>query len=273
MSNGLTKEKFVQSINEHDNSYQKFSNNHIPIYKEFYVENSDDAIFYKNYLGNIYNTFPLLKVYGCNGKKEVLKEYSKYTGKKAGFIVDKDYLPINKSKYEKVIITTGYSMENFFFFKIGEIYNFEPIFKMYYGNQANRKIKEYIKELSKYKETYILYFAFFKTCMEFSNCTNYFNNHLKIKDIIKNLNDFDSIEELIKQEIMSLKYHDKFYLKYLSNINELKESEYMLIRGHDIFDHLVDFIKKDGKYIKKIAVLETAKEMEIPTDFIEQITV
>lgn len=273
MSNGLTKEKFVQSINEYDSSYQKFSNNHIPIYKEFYVESSDDAIFYKNYLGNIYNTFPLLKVYGCNGKKEVLKEYSKYTGKKAGFIVDKDYLPINKSKYEKVIITTGYSMENFFFFKNNEMYNFEPIFKMYYGNHANRKIKEYIKELSKYKETYILYFAFFKTCMEFSNGTNYFNNHLKIKDIIKNLNDFDNIEELIRQEIMSLKYHDKFYSKYLNNIDELKDSEYMLIRGHDIFDHLVDFIKKDGKYIKKIAVLETAKEMEIPTDFLEQITI
>ena len=30
---------------------------------------------------------------------------------------------------------------------------------------------------------------------------------------------------------------------------------------------------KDGKYIKKIAVLETAKEMEIPTDFLEQITI
>ena len=93
----LDKETFVNSINQYDNSYQKFSNNHIPTYKEYYVESSDDAEFYSYYLARIYHLPQLTKCYGCNGKKEVLREYKNYKGNFYNIKV------LNRNKFVKLL--------------------------------------------------------------------------------------------------------------------------------------------------------------------------
>lgn len=272
MIDKFTKNDFMNSINEYDNSYQKFYNNHIPAYKEFYVESKDDAEFYGYYLADLYRVPKLSKLYGCNGKKEVLREYSKYKGKKAGFIVDLDYLPIDKNKYEKVIVTTGYSMENFYFYKVNNNFNFEVIFEHYYPNDKIRKLKleQYLSELNHFKEQYLLYFAYFKTCMEFSTGNNMFNSHIKIKQMIDTNN---NVELIINNELASLNnnFKVKFTSKYKKNIDYLRESNYMMLRGHDVFDHLINFLKEDGKYVKVSEVLKLASKMEIPEDFENQI--
>ena len=272
MNNKITKTEFTNSISVNDNSYQKFYNNHIPSYKEYYVESRDDAEFYGYFLADLYKVPKLLKLYGCNGKKEVLREYTKYTGKKAGFIVDLDYLPIDKIKYSKVIITTGYSMENFFFYKETDSFNFEVIFDYYYSNAKTRKLKykEYLEELDNFKKQYLLYFAYFKTCMEFSNGLNTFNSHSKIKQLI---DADDNVDELINNEIDSLNNNlkIKFSSKYKENIDYLKESNYMMLRGHDIFDHLIEFLKNDGKYVKISDIMKLASKMNIPEEFELQI--
>lgn len=272
MNGMINKEIFTSSINENDNSYQKFSGNHLPIYKEFYVESTDDAEFYGFYLAKIYRVPKLTKFHGCNGKEEVLREYTKYNGKKAGFIVDLDYLPMNKSKYEKVIVTPGYSMENFFFYNDGKDYNFKFLFNEYYKNYNRRKIKieAYLGELQKYKENYLHYYAFFKTCMEFSNNNGVSKKHLQIKDIIES--DYN-IEEDIELEISSFNsiLQKMFRTKYEKNIELLKKTDCMMIRGHDIFDHLIEFLKKDFTFIKKSHVLKLAYDMNMPDDFKNQI--
>lgn len=273
MDRKITTNDFLNAISQYDNSYQKFSNNHVPVYKEFYVESSDDAIFYSNYFYKLYNYSILSKFHGCNGKKEVLREYKKYTGKKAGFIVDLDYLPINKTEYEKVILTTGYSMENFIFFNNGQRFNFESIFQYYYPNSnvCRKMVEKYLVELREFKEKNLLYFAYFKTCMEFSYGNNFINSHLKIKNFI---NSDVNIAELIDNEIKSLNsfIKPKFNKKYQENIQQLNDSQFMLIRGHDILDHLIDFIKKDGKHVKIYDVMKMASTMEIPESFLLQIS-
>ena len=78
MNNKITKTEFTNSISVNDNSYQKFYNNHIPSYKEYYVESRDDAEFYGYFLADLYRVPKLLKLYGCNGKKDFGK-FSKWT--------------------------------------------------------------------------------------------------------------------------------------------------------------------------------------------------
>lgn len=272
--NGIIDKKiFSSSITEFDNSYQKFSNNHLPVYKEFYVESTDDAEFYGYYLAEMYRVPKLTRFHGCNGKEEVLREYKQYNGKKAGFIVDLDYLPFDKLKYEKVIVTSGYSMENFFFYNDGKNYNFMKVFKEYYPNYNTRvtKMNQYLNELMEYKNKYLLYYAFFKTCMEFSNNRRLMNNHIKIKDLI-DCN--DDINEIIKSEISNFEpaFRNIFKSKYDNNLELLKHSDFMMIRGHDIFDHLVDFLRKDGKTVKKSRILQLAYGMNMPSDFMNQIS-
>ena len=267
----LDKETFVNSINQYDNSYQKFSNNHIPTYKEYYVESSDDAEFYSYYLARIYHLPQLTKCYGCNGKKEVLREYKNYKGKKAGFIVDLDYLPFDRRQYEKLIVTTGYSMENFFFYNDSKNYNFEKIFKFFYGpNNYKRKVNEYLKQLNDFKEKCLLYYAFFKTCMEFSNKYVQLNNHMRIKDLV--INESDNIEQLIDEEIDHLdkSIQIKFKERYEENKTEISSSGYMMIRGHDIFDHLTNYLKNDILYVKSSKIRRLAYDMQIPSEFEEQ---
>ena len=178
MNNTISKEKFLSSISEYDNAYQKFYNNHIPVFKEFYVESVDDAEFYGYFLAKIYQIPKLLKCYGCNGKKEVLKEYSRYNGKKAGFIVDLDYIPID-NKYDKVIVTSGYSMENFFFYEKNNKFNFEFIFDQIYKDPIESKIKiiDFTKKIIEFKEKYVYYYAYFKTSMEMFYKSHNNNSH------------------------------------------------------------------------------------------------
>lgn len=270
MSSILEKKSFVSAINVNDNAYQKFNENHIPVYKEFYVESSDDVDFYGYYLAKMYHVPRLTKFHGCNGKKEVLAEYSKYKGKKAGFIVDLDYLPIDNKKYDKVIITTGYSMENFYFYKDNNQYNFEIIFKKYYPNNYQRKIKEYLLSINSFKNKYLLYYAFFKTNMEF-----FPNNRILLKNrIIKDLIDDDyNVEEVINLEIESLNdvLKAKFNKRYIENIKLISENEFMLLRGHDIFEHLFSFLKKDNSNVKYTDIKKMAYEMNLPDEFSLQI--
>lgn len=267
----IDNKKFVDSINEYDCAYQKFANNHLPSYKEYFVESSDDAKFYSYYLATIHHLPQLMKCYGCDGKEEVLREYSKYTGKKAGFIVDLDYLPFDRKKYEKVIVTTGYSMENFFFYNDGFRYNFEKIFMYYFSSNYKKMLNTYMNELCNYINKYQNYYAFFKTCMEFSGGGKTFNNHLKIKDLLKK-NEIDlSIE--IEKEINALdpKFRERFKERDAINYNIIGEADYMLIRGHDIFDHLFDFLIEHGVQPKKYKILELAYGMKIPKDFLNQL--
>ena len=274
MNGIIEKSSFISSINEYDNSYQKFKSNHIPSYKEFFVESSDDAEFYGYYLANIYRVPQLTKFYGCNGKKEVLREYLKYTGKKAGFIVDLDYLPIDKQKYNKVIITTGYSMENFFFYMKDNVYNFELVFKETYHSPKilKEKVKQYLIDLNSFKNKNLLYYAFFKTCMEFSNYQNVSNLYLKIKSIIMNKVD---VKDFIDKLIFSINefLRNKFKNRYEENIKIIEDSGYRLIRGHYIFDHLVEFLRKDGKNIKTSNIRKLAYNMVLPDEFICQIKI
>lgn len=273
MNGIIDKKVFASAISKYDNSYQKFSNPHIPTYKEFFVESRDDAEFYGYYLATMYRVPKLNKCYGCNGKKEVLREYQKYTGKKAGFIVDLDYLPFDKRKYEKVIVTTGYSMENFFFYKEDSTYNFELVFDYYYSKEVrDDKINQFLTELNEFKEKYLLYYAFFKTCMELNGNYRLLNNHIRIKDLVEN---DKNVSKMIDLEIanIDIKLQVLFRKKYNDNINSLNESGFMLIRGHDIFDFLVDYLQRDGKNVKVSTILQLAYGMNMPNEFYEQINI
>ena len=221
----------------------------------------------------MYRVPKLNKCYGCNGKKEVLREYQKYTGKKAGFIVDLDYLPFDKRKYEKVIVTTGYSMENFFFYKEDSTYNFELVFDYYYSKEVrDDKINQFLTELNEFKEKYLLYYAFFKTCMELNGNYRLLNNHIRIKDLVEN---DKNVSKMIDLEIanIDIKLQVLFRKKYNDNINSLNESGFMLIRGHDIFDFLVDYLQRDGKNVKVSTILQLAYGMNMPNEFYEQINI
>ena len=165
-------------------------------------------------------------------------------------------------------------MENFFFYNDNGKFNFESIFKYYYPNRnvMKNKLNKYINELNLFKEKYLLYFAFFKTCMEFSSFSKIFNSHQKIKVLVE---ESENIEKLIEKEISCLNIYiqRKFISKYKDNVDILNSSGYMLIRGHDVFDHLIDFLKKDGKYVKKMEILKLSSNMAMPDDFLNKISI
>jgi len=79
----IDKDTFISSINENDCAYQLFANNHLPTYKEYYVEGEgDDVRFYKYYLAKIHHLPEVVNLYGCQRREDVLRKYKEYTGKR-----------------------------------------------------------------------------------------------------------------------------------------------------------------------------------------------
>ena len=91
-----------------------------------------------------------------------------------------------------------------------------------------------------------------------------------MKDLIE---DGQDVSELISSEIENLndKIKYKFKSRYQENIELIKKSNFMLLRGHDVFDHLFEFLKIDNKNLKKSFIRKLSYEMHIPEDFKGQI--
>lgn len=121
-----------------------------------------------------------------------------------------------------------------------------------------------------FKNKHLLYYAYFKTCMEFSYKNILCDKHILVKDL---LGENNNIADLINNEIDCLNYkiRYKFKLRYEQNIEIIKAEEYMLLRGHDVFEHLVDFLINDNKFIKGSYIRKLAYEMIIPKTFEKQI--
>ena len=253
---------FLNAMSSYDNSYQKFSSVNKPIYKELYVESQDDVLFYSNFLTDHY-TFHV-----CNNKDEVLREARKYNGKKAGFIVDLDYLPFDQTQYDNLIVTTGYSMENFYFYKEGKKINLENVFKHYYKNYEVA-LYNYKNALENFKKQYLEYYALFKTCMEFKTCKG-FDKKVCYTDIFDSCEDVNS---LIEKEIQALNKstQEKFKMKFHENIILIEKNGYMLLRGHDIFNHLIALLNKDKNIVHFSELMKLARNLEMPSHFEKQI--
>lgn len=263
MHSKLTTEKFISSINSYDIAYQKFSNKKSVI--KFCVEGIDDVNFYKHYLSKELSIpSELIQCYACNGRDYVLREYNNNPNKYDIFIIDLDYVPLNTLKYKDIICTTGYSMENFLFYEYNEKYNFYFIFREYYPIKESRRyaIDKFQRHLFNYKNKYVKYYAYYKTCMEIYGGKNF----IKIKGI--NIED-ENYEDLIEQEISSLDKIKKetFIKKYDENINLIINSGYLLIRGHDLFNLLLEFLKKDNKDVKLSDLFKLSRKMQVPHDF------
>lgn len=258
---------FVNSIDSTDLSYKKFSNTRK--YKEIYVEGYEDELFYRKFLAKMYDCSTLNTDFVvCHNKDEVLLSSKKYAGTKKKFIVDLDYLPFDREKYNSLAITTGYSMENFIFYKHSNKYNYELIFEKLYKNKFSlmiNRLKEYKKELEKFKKKGLYYFAFLKTCMEFTSKYEFIDAH-------KNIEKINYSENAILKEIddMYPSRKERFLNRYEENKKIIFNSDCMLMRGHDLFDHLFHFLQIDFPTLTKKDLYNLAKlgvDLEVPANF------
>ena len=71
--------------------------------KEIYVEGYEDELFYRKFLAKIYDCSTLNTDFVvCHNKDSVLLSSKKYDGTKKKFIVDLDYLPFDREKYNNL---------------------------------------------------------------------------------------------------------------------------------------------------------------------------
>ncbi len=252
--------------------------------KIIFVEGYDDVIFYKQFFQRIFHDkMPKISCY--EGKSKVLTACRKNNNPNYFYIVDNDYenLETIKKEAKNLFVTTGYSMENFFFYSNNDI-NYDNIknffkcfFDKYYDNinrsdleiQLMKKQDEFRQELENYKNETILYYAYHRafTYNDFSFPKKRFIG----KNIKKEVDDF--IAE-IKTELDNYQPMQKDIIE--SNINDslstIKDNNYLWIRGHDIFDFLLDYLNNNLDLFKvneitSKMVLECASGLQIPKEF------
>lgn len=238
-----------------------------------YVEGYQDEIFYKRFLSGLFKK-NMPRFARLNGKFNVLN-ISKYNeNKKALFIVDKDY-NIDNENYENsnLIFTSGYSMENFFYY-LDENYNNIDIFitnfiEKYTGHKADYFIEQKFvnglkQSLNEYKENTINYYALMKTLVGVDMSLKFISSPTDVIDFCnEQIIDFSKYGS--KKSIIETRFNE--------NVEFIKKSGFMWIRGHDLFEVTKDYLNKvkielgvfDEIDDKKI--LECAEGLNIPKNF------
>ncbi len=261
------------------NSFQKASNkdlynNELFNYKtnkkdSIIVEGPEDISFYRSYLLNVYDDLFIPNIKCVNdGKKEVLKLARNNIVKSNKYIVDLDY--DNKDKLESygVVSTTGYSMENFYFYIDEDNNNLSELIKVIckdYGivYKAEDFIEyELIKKLNEYIDNKLYYYAYMKTLHEF--------NRPFSKNVKEETNNF---KEVINNELEGYSEYERNKIKsrLIDNINLIKDSKYLYIRGHDLFDIMYEYFTEcmfiDNSKITKRYLYSLAEYLYVPEEF------
>ena len=180
-----------------------------------YVEGYDDLLFYKKYLDFYYRDL-LFKpnIYYLRSKKEVLNSFIDDINNKNKYIVDSDYDSKQELIDKGVIVTTGYSMENFYFYIDSNANNIKSLMRLIYDKLSNKKqsfdkfYENFLKELNLFYDNSILFFAYMKTLHSLGrgwskDVRELFERELdystEIDNELSSLNDFE--RELIKYSI------------------------------------------------------------------------
>lgn len=248
-----------------------------------FVEGIEDVTFYRRFFQRIYHD-KIPKIACYNGKTKVLTACRKNTNPNYLYIVDNDYenLEADKKATKNLFVTTGYSMENFFFYSNEDI-NYDNIrnffrcfFDKYYDNinrsdlevQLIKKIDEFKQDLENYKKITIKYYAYHRAFTY-----NDFNfPKIGFKENIEN--EVDEFIEEIEKELENYQLLQKNIIQKTidESIAIIENSNYLWIRGHDLFDFLLDYLNKNISYFKvnKITnnmILECASYLQIPKEF------
>ena len=233
------------------------------------VEGPEDISFYRAYLLNVYDDLYIPNIICVNnGKKEVLKLAKNNLSKVNKYIVDLDY--DSKDKLDKcgVISTTGYSMENFYFYIDKDNNNLLKLINMICDDysmvvRAEDYIEyELMKVLTNYIDNKIYYYAYMKTLHEYNrpfskNVKEETENYLEVIN-----NELDAYSEFERNKIKS---------KLEDNISFIKDSKFLFIRGHDLFDLMYEYFTNckyiDNKKITKKYIYSLAEYLYVPEEF------
>lgn len=241
-----------------------------------FVEGEDDIIFYKHFLCDLYNK-QVPQFAKSSGKESVIDISIRNDNKQFLYIIDHDYDGLRKYSIirDNVLLTTGYSMENFFFYEMNGNhqsninYFFETFVDRYYRGMnpdlyCSELVKEFLKELNVYKQTTLPYYA--------SRFTMALRGH--------NLCFYSSIKEIVREidenipNLLSL-FDESFKKEFEERKKYIDGNGYLWLRGHDIFNLLTDFLnrKKSDFFLDEInkkMVLECACNLKIPQEFKDQ---
>lgn len=267
----FTFESFKQASNK--NLFNNDTFNYKNKKKEYIVvEGPEDISFYRAYLLNVYDDLyiPNIKCVN-NGKKEVLKLAKNNLSKDNKYIVDLDYDSKDKLDKYGVISTTGYSMENFYFYIDKENNNLKKLIDILcYEYAMVQKAEDYIeyellKVLNNHIENKLYYYAYMKTLHEYN------------RPFSKNVKEVESnYLEVINSELEAYSEYEKNKIKakFEENINLIKNSKYLFIRGHDLFDLMFEYFTNckyvDSSKITKKYIYSLAEYLYVPKEFKNQ---
>lgn len=228
-----------------------------------FVEGYTDELFYGNSNINDLNTNAKYYYRKCQdkdsfdfrGKKSVLfclkrivenKELSKHIGK-CYFIIDRDYTArginsnsfgIKKVGLERLRVTKGHSMENYFLEKDNLILIFTKLGKKEY-------IEDFWKKYCYFAETMSGFYAakaIYTELKESNLLIKYYSKKNESNIFVYNFHEedfFTSIGDVKKAEKMILQcITHNYYLQKVSYLKKLIAENPLLIRGHDAFDFL-----------------------------------
>ena len=227
----MDKNNFKSSSNPYLANNTRFNPKQNKLKTTLYVEGYDDLVVYgKTDIGNYYN------ITIAGNRENVLK--SVQIDNKARGIVDSDY-EINTNMNRDITLTTGYSMENFFFYKTPSINNLESLLSNL-TTQVNKDklINEILDSLNSFINRYIIYFAYCKSQTELGYRWN-----TNITEAVNNGS--NNVNRLIENEINSLNPKPSRVLrtKIIQNKAIILSKGFMMIRGHNIFDFLLNDLK------------------------------
>lgn len=268
----ISKKSFIEESNPYLANKSPFSEKNRSI---IYVEGYDDLLFYNGFLEFYFsNILRKPNIYCGNSKKGVLKCMKNTQNDKNKYIVDSDYDSKQELIDKGIIVTTGYSMENFYFYIDENGDNLTKILELVYDKLSNKSVSfdyfynSFINDLNIYYEKNLLFFAYMKTLHSMG-----FEWSQSVKELFDNNNDYS---KEIDNELNALNDFQKELMKMQieNNIKELKESKFMLIRGHNIFDFMVDYFNKQECINKNVDIkkfiLNNSGILYVPDEFSKQ---
>lgn len=249
-----------------------------------YVEGYDDEKFYTVFLKEKFLDYDFhIKIAGSNGRHDVIEKAQQDILKKQIYVIDADYeYEANKDlkKNYNIIITSGYSMENFFFYNLKEKNNlkifFETIQKKYKLQPCECDYDEFNKILELFFKNTLPVHAYRMAEQKICGRWKKTINEEIGEDLSFSYDYEDEINKIISEYNDSKK---KEFLKYKAKFSvKIRKNGYMLIRGHDLYNLLIGFLKKKIINAGYSTILNDNEKFYeycygffIPDEFMEQI--